>query len=271
MKTVKRAIIPAAGYGTRSLPVTKVVPKEMFPVAGKPAIQYVVEEAMEAGIEEILIVVSRNKSMILDYFDRSLEYEAFLEKTNKHHLLKKIIQLDIDIQYIRQPFPEGLGAAIYLGERFVGKEPFAVLLPDDIFVSSVKSALSQLLQVYQTYQSTTIALQKVNQELLKKYGVVKVNDITTDTYEILDIVEKPHSSPPSNLAVSGRYILEPTIFSVLEKTKHGAGGEVQLTDALKELLKSEKCIGAELVSERFDIGSEEGYFKLVQKIMNGTD
>lgn len=268
MKTVKKAVIPAAGYGTRSLPITKVVPKEMFPIIGKPAIQLIVEEAMDAGIEEILIVVSRNKSMILDYFDRSLEYETFLELTNKHHLLNKIKQPNVYIQYVRQPFPEGLGAAINLGKQFACDEPFAVLLPDDIYFGSNEPALSQLIDVYQTYQTTLIALEKVEEDQLKNYGVVKANNIKDNHYEILDIVEKPQSSPPSNLAVSGRYILEPTIFTYLDKTKHGIGREIQLTDAIKELLKSEKCYGIKVHSERFDIGSEEGYYKLIQKIMN---
>ncbi|RKL69359.1 UTP--glucose-1-phosphate uridylyltransferase [Salipaludibacillus neizhouensis] len=267
MRTVKKAIIPAAGYGTRNLPITKVIPKEMFPVAGKPAIQLIVEEAIEAGIEEILIVVSRNKSVIIDYFDRSLEYEYFLVRTNKHHLLDKIKQLNVYIQYVRQPFPEGLGAAINLGKQFSGSEPFAVLLPDDIYISSNKPALTELLDVYHTYQTNLIALENVKQDQLKNYGVVKANSIQNNTYEILDIVEKPQSSPPSNLAVSGRYIFEPTIFSYLEKTAQGTGGEVQLTDAIKQLLTSEKCFGVEVVSERFDIGSEQDYFNLIQKIM----
>ncbi|MGM7722609.1 UTP--glucose-1-phosphate uridylyltransferase [Metabacillus sp. Hm71] len=271
MKTVKKAIIPAAGYGTRSLPITKVVPKEMFPVAGKPAIQYIVEEAIESGIEEILIVVSRTKNMILDYFDRSLEYEAFLEKTGKHHLLKKIVEPAISIQYIRQPFADGLGAAILLGKGFANKDPFAVLLPDDIFLKNDQPALRELLDVYKNYQSTVIALEKVNEKLLKNYGVVKGIDIKDNIYEIYDIVEKPRSNPPSNLAVSGRYIFEPSIFSYLEKGHKGVGGEVQLTDSIKEFLKLEKCYGVEVSSKRYDIGTEEGYFKLLQKVMSKSE
>lgn len=269
-KTVKKAIIPAAGYGTRSLPITKVVPKEMFPIAGKPAIQYIVEEAIESGIEEILIVVSRNKNMILDYFDRSLEYEAFLEKTGKHHLLKKIVQPPISIQYIRQPFANGLGAAILLGKGFVGKDSFAVLLPDDLFLGTHQPALRELLDVYKDHQSSIIALEKVNEKLLKNYGVVKGIQMKDKTYEIHDIVEKPSSTPPSNLAVSGRYVFEPSIFSYLEKVGEGVGGEVQLTDAIKELLKLEKYYGVEVSCNRFDIGTEKGYFNLLQKIMSKT-
>lgn len=270
MKTVKKAIIPAAGFGTRNLPITKVLPKEMFPIAGKPAIQYIIEEAIESGIEEILIVVSRNKNMILDYFDRSLEYEAFLEKTGKQHLLNKIVGPAISIQYVRQPFADGLGTAILLGKRFASKDPFAVLLPDDIFLQRGQPALRELLDVYENYQSTVIALEKLNEELLKNYGVVKAIDLQDNTYEISDIVEKPRSTPPSNLAVSGRYIFEPSIFSYLEKGSKGVGGEVQLTDAIQKLLKLEKCYGVEVSAKRYDIGTDKGYFNLIQKLMSNS-
>lgn len=272
MKTVKKAIIPAAGFGTRSLPITKVIPKEMFPIAGKPAIQYIVEEAIESGIEEILIVVSRNKNMILDYFDRSLEYEAFLEKVGKHHLLKKIEEPNISIQYRRQSFANGLGAAILLGKEFASKDPFAVLLPDDIFLKNGQPpALQELIDVYENYQSTVIALEKTEEKLLKNYGVVKGTVIKDNIFEIHDIVEKPRFAPPSNLAVCGRYIFASSIFSHLEKVGKGIGGEVQLTDAIKELSKLDKCYGVEVASNRYDIGTDEGYFNLIQKVMSKSE
>ncbi|WP_246941738.1 UTP--glucose-1-phosphate uridylyltransferase [Bacillus pinisoli] len=268
MKSIKKAIIPAAGYGTRSLPITKVLPKEMFPIACKPAIEYIVEEAIDSGIEELLIVVSRHKNLILDYFDRSLDYEAFLEKKGKHNLLEKIMNPRINIQYVRQPFADGLGAAILLGKKFVGNDPFAVLLPDDLFVKKEQSALQELINVYENYHSSVIALEKVKEELLKNYGVVKGSKLKDRSYEINDIVEKPRFNAPSNLAVSGRYIFTPSIFSYLEKINKGVGGELQLTDAIKELLILENCYGVQVTSKRYDIGTEEGYFKILQHFMS---
>lgn len=266
MKKVKKAIIPAAGYGTRSLPITKVLPKEMFPVNGKPAIHYIVEEAVAAGIEEILIVVSRNKNMILDYFDRSLELETFLEKTNKLHLLDVTFSPNIHIQYVRQPFAEGLGDAVALGKRFVGNEPFAVLLPDDIFLSPKTAPIAQLINTFNKYESTVIGLQSVDLDFLKNYGVIKEKKINEGLYQVLDIVEKPKTAPPSNLAVTGRYIFNSSIFSFLEKVGKGAGGEIQLTDAIKALLAVENCFGINIVGDRYDIGSEKDYVSLINKL-----
>lgn len=263
---VKKAIIPAAGYGTRNLPITKVLPKEMFPINGRPAIHYIVEEAVAAGIEEILIVVSRNKNMILDYFDRSLELETFLEQTNKQHLIEKVPIPNIHIQYVRQPFSEGLGDAVSLGRKFVGEEPFAVLLPDDIFLCEDNHALSQLILAFNHYSSSVIGLQKVKTELLKNYGVIKEQKVSQNTYKIVDIVEKPEVSPPSNLAVTGRYVFTPTIFHFLEQVEKGAGGEIQLTDAIKALLNDESCYGVKLAGKRYDIGSANDYLKLLNKM-----
>lgn len=266
MKKVKKAIIPAAGYGTRNLPITKVLPKEMFPINGKPAIQYIVEEAIEAGIEELLIVVSRNKNMILDYFDRSLELETFLEKTNKLHLLDETIIPNIHIQYVRQPYAEGLGDAVALGKRFVGNEPFAVLLPDDIFLCPKKGALAQMIDNYNEYNSSIIGIQKVKQELLKNYGVIKEKKLAKRQFQVIDIVEKPENFPPSDLAVTGRYIFSPAIFTYLEKVEKGAGGEIQLTDAIKALLADEQCFGYSIMGHRYDIGSEADYLELIKKM-----
>ncbi|MFC0471813.1 UTP--glucose-1-phosphate uridylyltransferase [Halalkalibacter kiskunsagensis] len=262
---IKKAIIPAAGYGTRSLPITKVIPKEMFPINGKPAIDYIVREAITSGIEEILIVVSRNKNMIMDYFDRSLELETFLEKNNKQHLIKKITVPNIHIQFVRQPIAKGLGDAIRLGKPFVNNEPFAVLLPDDIFIEN-ESSLGKLMNVYQMVNSNVIGVKKVEEDLLKNYGVIDGKQVSDHLHEITNLIEKPQSSPPSNLAVAGRYILHPDIFSYLHRVKPGSGGELQLTDALKDMLKDKPCYGQELLGDRYDIGSDKEYFELLKRL-----
>ncbi|WP_034741494.1 UTP--glucose-1-phosphate uridylyltransferase [Halalkalibacter wakoensis] len=259
---VRKAIIPAAGYGTRSLPITKVVPKEMFPIHGKPAIDYIVQEAMESGIEEILIVVSRNKNMIIDYFDRSIELETFLEQNNKTHLLKSISVPDIHVQFVRQPVAKGLGDAIRLGKPFVNNEPFAVLLPDDLFIDE-QPAIGQLIQAYDDVQSNVVGVRKVNDELLKQYGVIDGTPHKKHLYKIHDLVEKPQSNAPSNLAVMGRYVLHSDIFEYLAQVKPGSGGEIQLTDAIKEMLKTTTSFGYQLSGTRYDIGIREDYYKLL--------
>ncbi len=213
---IKKAIIPAAGYGTRNLPITKVIPKEMFPIKGKPAIQYVVEEAVASGIEEILIIVSRNKNTIVDYFDRSLELEGFLQEKNKQHLLQKLVLPNVHIQFVRQPYANGLGGAIATAERFINGEPFAVLLPDDLFIEK-EHGLIELMNVYHTFNSNVIGVKSVKKDLLKHYGVIKEKKMEQDIMEIVDIVEKPQTSPPSKLAVIGRYVLHPKIFFFLKK------------------------------------------------------
>ncbi|MCL7747420.1 UTP--glucose-1-phosphate uridylyltransferase [Halalkalibacter alkaliphilus] len=262
---VKKAIIPAAGYGTRSLPITKVVPKEMFPIDGKPAIHYIVEEAISSGIEEILIIVSRNKNMIIDYFDRSLELETFLERNNKSHLIKSISVPDVHIQFVRQQVARGLGDAIRLGKPFVNDEPFAVLLPDDIFIEE-KPVIGQLMNAYLEVQSNVIGVKEVHEESLKNYGVIGGTPFKNQLHEINDLVEKPETSPPSNLAVIGRYVLDPSVFMYLSKTKPGSGGEIQLTDALKEMLETSKSYGYEIKGERYDIGSGDDYYNLLMQM-----
>jgi UTP--glucose-1-phosphate uridylyltransferase len=265
MKTIKKAIIPAAGYGTRSLPITKVIPKEMFPIGGKPAIHYIVEEAAASGIEEILMIVSKNKNLLVDYFDRSLELEAFLEKANKMHLIKETKVPDIHIQYIRQPQADGLGGAVYLGKRFAQNEPFAVILPDDILVNNENPGLLQLIDVYKNFGGSVVGLRATEKEKLRNYGVIKGNGIKHGLYELTDIVEKPKPSFSSNLAVIGRYILAPSIFSFLEKQTPGVGMEIQLTDAIKSMLSKSKCYGLEIEGDRYDIGNEQDYIKLINK------
>ncbi|MET3504576.1 UTP--glucose-1-phosphate uridylyltransferase [Halalkalibacter oceani] len=268
--TIKKAVIPAAGYGTRNLPITKVIPKEMFPIHGKPAIHYVVEEALTAGIKEILIIVSRNKNMIMDYFDRSLELEYFLKKTNKHDLLKDLFLPPIHIQYIRQPFATGLGGALSLAEPFIADQPFAVLLPDDVFVKK-EHGLPLLMKTYQTRQANVIGVETVAEQWLHQYGVIKERKVEENLYELLDIVEKPSSSPPSNLAVIGRYIFHPEIFSFLKKVKPDSKGEYQLTDAIKSMLQKTISYGQGGLGERFDIGTDEGYFRLLEKLRTKKD
>ncbi len=262
---IKKAIIPAAGYGTRSLPVTKVIPKEMFPIGGKPAIHYIVEEAIQSGIEEILIVVSKWKNIIVDYFDASLELEAFLEKNNKQHLLKYTEMPDVHIQYVRQPYSRGLGDAILLGKRFVGNEPFAVLLPDDIIINSKTPALAQLVETYNTRNASVIGLNQVNPELVKKYGVIDGTSISSNVYKLNGIVEKPQSNPPSNLAVIGRYLFDPAIFSFLEQVTPDQSNEIQLTEAISKMLGENECYGELIDGDRFDIGSDDEYTELVKK------
>ncbi|PLR82109.1 UTP--glucose-1-phosphate uridylyltransferase [Bacillus canaveralius] len=265
---IRKAIIPAAGYGTRSLPITKVIPKEMFPVGVKPAIHYVVDEAFRSGVDQILIVVSKRKNLIVDYFDHSLELEAFLERENKQHLLDQYTIPDGEIYYTRQPYAKGLGDAIRIGEKFIGDEPFAVLLPDDIILEKGTPGLKQLIDDYTRFRSSIIGLNKVEPHLLSSYGVVKGTEIEAGTYKLDDIVEKPKQNPPSNLAVLGRYIFTPAIFRHLAKLTPGAGGEIQLTDAIKSLLKSEKCLGKIIAGQRFDIGSNKEYIKLQNLIGN---
>lgn len=264
---IKKAIIPAAGFGTRGLPMTKVLPKEMLPIGGRPAIDYIVEEAVNAGIEQILMIVSRTKNLIVDYYDRSLELEAFLEQQNKQHLLNTLELPKVKIYYMRQFYPKGLGHAVSLAKDFIGNDPFAILLPDEIYLSTNKNPTKELIDAYTHYDKNVIALQQVDEEHLKSYGVIQVEKKEKERiYKISDIVEKPESNPPSNLAVTGRYILKPDIFSCLEQTKPGVGSEVQLTDAIKLMLQSEPAYGIEVASERFDIAKEADYIKLVQKV-----
>jgi UTP--glucose-1-phosphate uridylyltransferase len=263
---VKKAIIPAAGYGTRSLPITKVIPKEMFPIGEKPAIHYIVEEAVASGIEQILVVVSRTKSLIVDYFDTSLELESFLEKENKTHLIKELSIPDVQIYYTRQQYAKGLGDAINLGKEFINNEPFAVLLPDDIVISKNKPALKQLIESYEKKGSSVIGLNRVPLDELKNYGVVQGEFTNNHLINVRDIVEKPKADPPSDLAVIGRYVFSPAIFQCLEKLEPGAGGEVQLTDGIKKLLALEDIFGELIEGTRYDIGKSDEYVELLNMV-----
>ncbi len=267
---IKKAIIPAAGYGTRGLPITKVLPKEMFPIGVKPAIHYVVEEAIESGIEEILMIVSRKKNMIIDYFDHSLELEAFLEKENKSHLLEKHKIPNVQIHYLRQPYAKGLGDAIRMGKVFIGDEPFAILLPDDLIIHESKPGLKQLIQEFERTSKSVIGLNTVADDQLKDYGVIKGKEVEPKFFELENIVEKPKNDPPSNHAVIGRYVFTPAIFSYLERQKPSVGGEVQLTDSIMELIVNETCFGKVIEGNRYDIGKTRDYIELVNR-MNPID
>ena len=265
---IKKAVIPAAGYGTRGLPVTKALPKEMFPIGGRPAIDYIVEEAVQSGIEEILIILSRSKNIIMDYFDRSLELEAFLSSKNKTHLVEKTLPPKVHIQYIRQPYAHGLGAAIQLARPFVNNEPFAVLLPDEINISKKKPALGKLITVYRNYKCNVVAVLEEQDAQLRNYGVISGEELTLGLYRLDKIVEKPQEAPPSNLVVAGRYVLKPDIFEYLEKQKPGINGEIQLTDALNAMLSQEEAYATKAFEKRFDIGKDVDYLNLINFIVS---
>ena len=260
---VKKAIIPAAGLGTRFLPATKAQPKEMLPIVDKPTIQYIVEEAVASGIEEILIITGRNKRAIEDHFDKSVELEMELEASGKKELLNTVRSISnlAEVYYIRQKEPKGLGDAILCAKTFVGNEPFAVMLGDDI-VDSSYPCLKQLIDVFDEYNTTIIGVQEVPMEDVYKYGIVNGVFIEDDVYKVKDLVEKPSiNAAPSNIAILGRYIISPQIFEMLEKTKPGKNGEVQLTDALKLLLGKEAIYAYKFKGKRYDVGDKLGFLQ----------
>lgn len=261
--SIKKAIIPAAGLGTRFLPATKAQPKEMLPIVDKPTIQYIVEEAVKAGIEQILIITGRNKRAIEDHFDKSIELENELEYHNKQELLKIVRDVSnmIDIYYIRQKEPKGLGHAINCAKTFVGNEPFAVMLGDDVVDSEVP-CLKQLIDCYDQYKTTILGVQEVPHKEVSKYGIVNGIYIDNDVYKLKDVVEKPAiDEAPSNIAILGRYIITPEIFEVLENTLPGKGGEIQLTDALKTLMNKESIYAYKFQGKRYDVGDKLGFLQ----------
>jgi UTP--glucose-1-phosphate uridylyltransferase len=258
---IKKAVIPAAGLGTRFLPATKAQPKEMLPIVDKPTIQYIVEEAVASGIEEILIITGRNKRAIEDHFDKSVELELELKKKGNGELLKIVEDISnmVDIHYVRQKEPRGLGHAIYCARTFVGNEPFAVMLGDDVMCSE-KPVLKQMMEIYERYNCTILGVQQVREEDVSKYGIVNGAFIEDRIYKVNDLVEKPKKEKaPSRMAILGRYIITPRIFEILEHTKPGTGGEIQLTDALKELLSYEVIYAYEFEGKRYDVGDKLGY------------
>jgi UTP--glucose-1-phosphate uridylyltransferase len=266
MQKVRKAIIPAAGLGTRFLPATKAQPKEMLPIVDKPTIQYIIEEAVASGIEDIIIVTGRGKRAIEDHFDKSYELEETLAKKGKYEQLEEVqgISKLANIHYIRQKEPLGLGHAISCASRFIGDEPFAVLLGDDIVHSPEKPCLKQLVDVYERYNSSVIGVQEVPEQDVSKYGVISINQngIEDGVYHINDLVEKPkREDAPSNYAIMGRYVLRPEIFEILENQKPGAGGEIQLTDAIKTLNQMQMVVGYEFDGVRHDVGDKFGFVK----------
>ena len=260
---VRKAIIPAAGLGTRFLPATKAQPKEMLAIVDKPTIQYIIEEAVASGIQDIIIVTGRNKRSIEDHFDRSIELELELEKNNKTEMLDMVRSISemANIHYIRQKEPRGLGHAVLTAKHFIGNEPFAVLLGDDVVVSK-QPCLSQMINVYNEYRTSVIGVQKVAHEVVNKYGIVDCKSIDSRVYKVRDLVEKPKiEDAPSDIAILGRYILTPTIFQYLETQDEGAGGEIQLTGALRRMAKEEAMYVYDFKGHRYDVGTKEGFLQ----------
>ena len=261
-RKVRTAVIPAAGLGTRFLPATKAQPKEMLPIVDKPCIQYIIEEAIDSGIEDILIITGRNKRAIEDHFDRAVELELTLKAQGKYDLLGLVQELSrVTIHYVRQKEPKGLGHAVLCAKHFVGDEPFAVLLGDDIMDAEVP-VLKQLMDVYEDCGGSVLGVQEVPREKVSSYGVVKPVPVKDHLWRAEDLVEKPSlAEAPSRLAVLGRYIITPEIFSILEKTEPGRGGEIQLTDALKKLAEREPVFAYEFEGRRYDSGDKQGFLE----------
>ena len=262
MSKVKKAIIPAAGLGTRFLPATKAMPKEMLPIVDKPTIQYIVEEAIESGIEDIIIVTGKGKRAIEDHFDSAFELEDNLARKEKFELLEQVRKPgNVDIHYIRQKEPKGLGHAIWCARKFIGNEPFAVLLGDDIVQAEVPS-LKQLMNIYDKVGSSVIGVQPVPKEETNRYGIIDPSRQDGRLYEVRNFVEKPPVElAPSNLAILGRYILTPEIFDLLEDQETGSGGEIQLTDAIQRLNSFQNVFAYDFEGIRYDVGEKFGFIK----------
>jgi len=262
MKKVRKAIIPAAGLGTRFLPATKAMPKEMLPIVDKPTIQYIVEEAVASGIGDIIIVTGKGKRAIEDHFDYAFELEQNLKEKGKWDLLEKVKEPSkVDIHYIRQKEPRGLGHAIWCARNFIGDEPFAVLLGDDI-VQAETPCLKQLIDQYEQTRSSVIGVQMVPESETHRYGIVEPGEKRDRRYQVNRFVEKPApGTAPSNLAIMGRYILTPEIFMFLEKQETGAGGEIQLTDAIQKLNEIQRVFAYEFEGKRYDVGEKLGFIQ----------
>jgi len=264
--SVRKCLFPAAGYGTRFLPATKAVPKEMLPILTKPLLQYGVEEALASGMDIMAIVTGRGKRSIEDHFDNAFELEAQLSGTPKESYLTEIKNVieSATFTYVRQRQMLGLGNAILTGEHLIGNEPFAVVLADDLCDCDESGVLSQMKEIYNKYKCSIIAIEEISMDQTNKYGVIAGNlvDGTNDTYQVTDMIEKPGpKDAPTNMAIIGRYILTPDIFSILRETKPGKGGEIQITDALLTQAKQGKVIAYKFNGKRFDCGSVEGYVK----------
>ncbi len=258
---VRKAVIPAAGLGTRMLPITKSMPKEMLPIVDKPVIHYVVKEAIEAGIEDILIITGKGKRAIEDYFDRSFELEYYLREKGKLEELKQVEEIGemVDIYYVRQKKPLGLGDAVLHAEKHVNGEPFAVLLGDDIIISQ-KPAIKQLIDVAEREKSQVLGVEKVPKELVDRYGIISGEKIGEDVYRVRDLVEKPSpEEAPSNIAIVGRYVLFPEVFDFIRELSPGKGGEIQLTDALRNMVPSYPTLAKMIDGRRYDVGTRLGF------------
>jgi UTP--glucose-1-phosphate uridylyltransferase len=262
---IKKAVFPVAGLGTRFLPATKANPKEMLPIVDKPLIQYAVEEAVAAGVTELIFITGRNKRSIEDHFDKAYELETELEKRDKRLLLalvQDILPANVTCIYIRQAEPLGLGHAVLCARPVVGEQPFAVLLADDLIDGGEQSCLQQMVAAYQDARCSVLGVQTVDPAETDRYGIVKTSPVRERTSRVHSIVEKPRPSlAPSNLAVVGRYILSPRVFHFLETTRAGAGGEIQLTDAIAALLGEEPVLAWEFLGKRYDCGSKLGYLE----------
>lgn len=263
--TVKKAVIPAAGLGTRFLPATKAQPKEMLPIVDKPTLQYIIEEAVASGVEEILIITGRNKKSIEDHFDKSVELELELENKEKYELLDVVRNISnmVNIHYIRQKEPKGLGDAIYCARYFIGDEPFAVMLGDDIVDNDESTpCLKQLINAYDKYHTTILGVQEVEPENTDKYGIVDGEKVAEDAYKVKNLVEKPEpESAPSNVAILGRYIITPEIFDILGDLPPGKNGEIQLTDALEILKDRNEMYAFVFEGRRYDLGDKQGFLQ----------
>jgi len=271
---IRKAVVTAAGWGTRFLPATKAQPKEMLPLVDKPIIQYVIEEAVASGIKHVIIVTAIGKRAIEDHFDRSFELEHIVEKKGNGELLRKLQNISelADICYIRQKEQLGLGHAILVTKELIGDEPFAVFLPDDLIQARVP-AMKQMIEVYNRYQNSVIAVEPVAKEDTKAYGIIKPKQVEDRVYQVLNLVEKPApKEAPSNLGIVGRYILTPEIFRMLEKTAPGKGGEIQLTDGLRLLLEKQPIFAYQFEGIRYDTGTPLGFLKAsVEFALNRPD
>lgn len=259
---IRKAVIPAAGLGTRFLPATKAQPKEMLPIVDKPAIQFIIEEAIQSGIEEILIITGRNKRAIEDHFDRAVELELTLKAQGKYDLLGLVREIsEVTIHYVRQKEAKGLGHAVLCAKQFVGNEPFAVLLGDDIVDANVP-CLKQLIDVYEDCGGSVLGVQEVPKSKVSSYGIVQPVKVKDNLWQAQDLIEKPSiEEAPSQLAVLGRYIIEPEIFQLLEDTPPGRGNEIQLTDALRRLAAIQPVYAYHFEGRRYDIGDKQGYLE----------
>lgn len=260
---ITKAVIPAAGFGTRFLPATKAVPKEMLPIIDKPTIQYIAEEAIRAGISDLLIITARGKDALINHFDRAFELETVLERENKQDMLAAVREVSdkLDVHFIRQQEQKGLGHAVLYAKTFVGNEPFAVMLGDDVVDSEIP-CIGQLMQQFDQCQSTVLGVQKVGMEHVSKYGIVDCEPVGNRLYKVNGMVEKPKKEDaPSDIAVLGRYILTPGIFDCLQKTPKGAGGEIQLTDGIVMLGQSEPIYAYDFEGRRYDIGNKQGFLQ----------